>query len=164
MSMRFYRGRDISSFRSHSYTMRVYLKSMQTRYFIELALFLVLAVMFQLMIGNFQSNFISLKKEYDNLVQLNLKSDTTPEMVADQREVVLNLMASTSTRLNAAMFVSLICFGFPAKTLMTTIYASKTHTEYKIKAEDMFDFVICTMIGWWLYIYFTYRNHEAVNP
>lgn len=73
-------------------------------------------------------------------------------------------MASTSSRLNAAMFVSLICFGFPAKTLMTTIYASKTHTEYKIKAEDMFDFVICSMIGWWLYIYFTYRNHEAVNP
>jgi hypothetical protein len=33
--------------------MKVYIKSMQTRYFIELALFLMLAVLFQYMIGDF---------------------------------------------------------------------------------------------------------------
>jgi hypothetical protein len=144
--------------------MRVYIKSMQTRYFIELALFLGLAVMFQLMIGNFQSNFISLKHEYDSLIDLNLKVTTTPEMVANQRQVVLNLMADTASKLNTSMFVSLICFGFPVKTMMTSVFCGKTNTEYKIKTEDLFDFVICFLIGWWLYIYFTYRNHPAVNP
>ena len=46
LETRFYKPRDISKFTSHSYTLRVYLKSMQTRYFIELALFLMLAVLF----------------------------------------------------------------------------------------------------------------------
>lgn len=85
-------------------------------------------------------------------------------MVANQRDLVHNIMKETSVRLNTAMFVSLICFGFPVKTLMTSVYARKTKTEYKFKTEDMFDFVICFLIGWWLQIYFTYRNHEAVNP
>jgi hypothetical protein len=53
LKSRFYQSRDVTQFTSHPYTMKVYIKSMQTRYFIELALFLMLAVLFQYMIGDF---------------------------------------------------------------------------------------------------------------
>ena len=46
LATRFYLKRDIREFSQHSFTMRVYLKSMQTRYFIELLLFLILAIVF----------------------------------------------------------------------------------------------------------------------
>jgi hypothetical protein len=43
---RFYLKRDIKKFRSHTLMLQVYLKSMQTRYFIELMLFVALAIFF----------------------------------------------------------------------------------------------------------------------
>lgn len=62
LNLRFYKPRDIKTYSAHPYTLRVYLKSMQTRYFIELALFLMLAILFQIQIGNFQGKFSSLKE------------------------------------------------------------------------------------------------------
>ena len=59
--------------------MRVYLKSMQTRYFIELALFLALAVLFQKMIGDFQTNFKILNEHYMRLVHMKTDVTVTPE-------------------------------------------------------------------------------------
>jgi len=73
-------------------------------------------------------------------------------------------MEDTARLLKNSMYISLICFGFPVKTLMTSVYAHKTKTEYKFKTEDMFDFLICSMITVWIYIYLTYSRHEAVNP
>ena len=43
---RFYLHRDLNKIRSHFYVFKVYLKSMQTRYFIELGLFCIMAVTF----------------------------------------------------------------------------------------------------------------------
>ena len=53
LNLRFYKKRDISKFRSHKYMLQVYLKSMQTRYFIELLLFVIMAIFFQYEIGNY---------------------------------------------------------------------------------------------------------------
>ena len=53
LNLRFYKKRDISKFRSHKYLLQVYLKSMQTRYFIELILFIIMAIFFQYEIGNY---------------------------------------------------------------------------------------------------------------
>jgi hypothetical protein len=61
------------------------------------------------------------------------------------------------------MYVSLVCFGFPIKSLMTFVYAHKTQTEYKLKIEDIFDLFICSLIGYWIFIYITYSNHDATN-
>lgn len=73
-------------------------------------------------------------------------------------------MAESAGLLKISMFVSTVCFGFPVKTIMTLMYARKTKTEYKLKMEDLFDFVICGMISWWMQIYFEYRNRDASNP
>jgi hypothetical protein len=62
------------------------------------------------------------------------------------------------------MFVSVICFGFPIKTLMTVVYAHKTKTEYKLKTEDLFDIFICTLISMWIALYVTFSNTESKNP
>lgn len=61
--------------------MKVYIKSMQTRYFIELALFLMLAVLFQFMIGDFQGNFLDLNTEYEILLGMRSNSTVTPDEV-----------------------------------------------------------------------------------
>ena len=163
LSSRFYHARDVSEYTSHPYTLRVYLKSMQTRYFIELALFLMLAVLFQKMIGDFQGNFTDLNVEYDNLLQMRTNSTVTPEEVTQQRKVTKAIMFNTASRLERAMYVSLICFGFPIKTLMTIVYAHKTATEYKLKIEDLFDIFICCLIGYWIGIYVTYSHHQSTN-
>jgi hypothetical protein len=52
---------------------------MQTRYFIELALFLFLAVLFQKMIGDFQKDFLELNKEYDKLVAMRTDHAVNPD-------------------------------------------------------------------------------------
>jgi hypothetical protein len=43
---RFYEHRELSELRPHSYMYKVFLKSMQQRYFLEILVFLVLAVTF----------------------------------------------------------------------------------------------------------------------
>ena len=62
------------------------------------------------------------------------------------------------------MYLSTLCFGFPVKTLVTLVYASKTKTEYKLKTEDFFDIIICLLITAWIYIYFSFMKHESTNP
>ena len=54
------------------------------------------------------------------------------------------------------MYLSMLCFSFPVKTLMTLVYASKTKTEYKLKTEDLFDIIICSLITAWIYIHFSF--------
>ena len=62
------------------------------------------------------------------------------------------------------MYLSMLCFSFPLKTLMTLVYASKTKTEYKLKTEDLFDIIICSLITAWIYIHFSFWRHESANP
>ena len=64
LNLRFYKKRDISKFRSHMYTLQVYLKSMQTRYFIELILFIIMAIFFQYEIGNYVKIHEEADQEY----------------------------------------------------------------------------------------------------
>jgi hypothetical protein len=79
--------------------MRVYLKSMQTRYFIELALFLGLAVLFQKMIGDFQKDFKILNDQYMRLVHMKTDVTVTPDQVRNQRTITKNTMHDTADRL-----------------------------------------------------------------
>ena len=65
-------------------------------------------------------------------------------------------MEATAVDLEKAMYLSFLCFSFPVKTLMTLVYSQKTKTEYKPKTEDLFDVVICVLIAFWIYIYFSY--------
>ena len=62
------------------------------------------------------------------------------------------------------MYLSMLCFSVPVKTLMTLVYASKTKTEYKLKTEDLFDIIICSLITAWIYIHFSFWRHESANP
>jgi hypothetical protein len=52
---RFYHKRDYKSFRPHEFVYKVYVRSMQQRFFFELIAFLVLAVFFQFQIDSFNS-------------------------------------------------------------------------------------------------------------
>ena len=70
-------------------------------------------------------------------------------------------MLVTALEIKRAMYLALVCFSFPVKTLMTLVYSSKTRTNYKLKAEDLFDFVICTLIGVWVYLDHTYSRRES---
>jgi hypothetical protein len=65
---------------------------METRYFIELMLFLMLAVLFQYQIGKFQTDFAKLQVQFDVLNHMKTKQSTTPAMVAAQRTIVKDLM------------------------------------------------------------------------
>lgn len=87
----------------------------------------------------------------------------TPDEVEHYRKDTKEIMHNTASRLERAMYVSLICFGFPIKTLMTIVYAHKTATEYKLKIEDLFDIFICCLIGYWIGIYVSYSHREATN-
>lgn len=115
------------------------------------------------MIGDFQKGFLELNKEYDKLVEMRTDHMVNPEDFRHQREVTKLTMLSTAKMLERSMYVSLVCFGFPIKSLMTVVYAHKTQTEYKLKIEDLFDLFICSLIGYWIFIYITYSNHEATN-
>ena len=61
------------------------------------------------------------------------------------------------------MYLSILCFAFPVKLIMTLVYASKTKTAYKPKTEDLFDFVISSLISLWIYINWSYSKHESSN-
>jgi hypothetical protein len=72
LNLRFYKKRDISKFRSHKYMLQVYLKSMQTRYFIELLFFVLLAIFFQYEIGQFAKKADTVFVAYEALIELKL--------------------------------------------------------------------------------------------
>jgi hypothetical protein len=72
LNLRFYKKSDISKFRSHKFMLQVYLKSMQTRYFIELLFFVVLAIFFQYEIGQFVKKSDTVFETYDALIELKL--------------------------------------------------------------------------------------------
>jgi hypothetical protein len=57
---------------------------------------------------------------------MKTESTVTPDEVTAQRVVTKNIILKTVIRLERSMYVSLICFGFPLKTLMTIVYAYKT--------------------------------------
>jgi hypothetical protein len=96
LTNRFYHKRDFMAFTTHPFTLRIYLKSMQTRYFIELALFLFLAVLFQKMIGDFQKDFLELNKEYDKLVTMRTDHTVNPDNFRQQREITKLMMRETA--------------------------------------------------------------------
>ena len=73
LSHRFYQRRDISKFRSHFLMMQVYLKSMQTRYVIELILFVILAIFFQKTIGEYSVASGRVFEEWDHLLEAKEK-------------------------------------------------------------------------------------------
>jgi hypothetical protein len=81
LESRFYQKRDISKYTAHPYTLRVYLKSMQTRYFIELFLFLGLAILFQYSIGKYEKNFLLLGSEYEKLLEMKTDNLVLPAEV-----------------------------------------------------------------------------------
>ena len=99
----------------------------------------------------------------DELVRLKTNMGL-PADIDKQRDQTKEFMRISSDNLQKAMFLSMLCFGFPVKTLLTLVYASKTKTEYKLKTEDLFDVIICTMITAWIYIFFSFRKHETTNP
>lgn len=59
-------------------------------------------------------------------------------------------MQATADLLERSMYISMICFGFPVKMIMTNVYSKLTNSEYKFKMEDLFDAVICALVIWWL--------------
>jgi hypothetical protein len=50
--------------------LQVYLKSMQTRYFIELMLFIIMAIFFQYEIGQYATSSDASFSDFDNLIEL----------------------------------------------------------------------------------------------
>ena len=85
LSHRFYQRRDISKFRSHFLMMQVYLKSMQTRYIIELMLFVVLAIFFQKTIGDYSVDSENCFVEWDLLVEAK-KSGLSNDVIIERRD------------------------------------------------------------------------------
>lgn len=85
---RFYDPRDISEVRPHEYIYKVFVLSMQQRYFIEIIIFLVLATFFQIYIDKFNTGQLSLKKHIDEFIK-DTENGTvfTPELIAKQTEI-----------------------------------------------------------------------------
>ena len=63
-----------------------------------------------------------------------------------------------------AMSLAVMLFAFPVRVFMTYIYAHKTNTEYSMKTEDYFDFLISGLIAIWVVAYFIFTNRTPENP
>jgi len=67
-------------FRSHKYMLQVYLKSMQTRYFIELLFFVTLSIFFQYEIGQFANKSSAAYESFDALIELKLAGGSVEDI------------------------------------------------------------------------------------
>ena len=62
------------------------------------------------------------------------------------------------------LYLALLCFSFPVKSLMTYVFASKTKNKYKFRMEELFDLAICAVVFVWLTLFFIYSREESPYP
>jgi hypothetical protein len=130
---------------------------MQLRYFCELFVFFAFACLFQYMIGNFVTSFRNLKLELKELTYLKATGKLKKEIYQKRDEASLHMQES-GEQLQLPLYLALLTFSFPIKTLMTYIYSVKTKNEYKLRSEDIFDFLISILVLGWIGI-FLYKSN-----
>jgi hypothetical protein len=70
-------------------------------------------------------------------------------------------MQESGAKLQKPLYLALLTFSFPVKTLMTYVYSVKTKNEFIFRSEDMFDLCISMIVAGWLCIFLIYANQES---
>jgi hypothetical protein len=70
-------------------------------------------------------------------------------------------MQESGEKLQKPLYLALLTFSFPIKTLMTYVYSVKTKNEFIFRSEDMFDLCISMIVAGWLGIFLIYSNQES---
>jgi hypothetical protein len=78
-----------------------------------------------------------------------------------QRDSASLHMQESGEQLQKPLYLALLTFSFPVKTLMTYVYSVKTKNEFILRSEDMFDLCISTIVAGWLGIFLAFANRES---
>ena len=122
---RFYHERDVKVTRPHPYMYKVYVNSMQMRYFIEICTFSIISIFFQFFINAFNKDLHKLNTNLDLLDQMRQEGFPRDE-IDHEEEKVRHEMTTTAIDLEFCMIIACLSFTFPIRMIVLRIYARFT--------------------------------------
>ncbi|CDW83264.1 transient receptor potential cation subfamily member 4 [Stylonychia lemnae] len=141
--------KNSNSLKSHQYQYQVWKKSMQIRYFFEAAMFLAIAIFFQIYINNFNSKVHTVSNEMDEM-------DHNPNATYEERVKVAmswrKNLNDSGADITTAMYVSIMMFSFPIRMIQTFIFSKFSKRKFTIlKGNTLIEmgFTICICV--WVY-------------
>ena len=148
--------------RVHILQYEVWKKSMFIRYLLEACIFTIIAGFFQTYISRFNRDVHKLGSDLSH-IDAWLTVDGYESMngyKADFRELVVDA-GHASIDFQKAMYLSLICFSFPVRTLMIIVFAKRSGRNYKIlNLNTVLDMALFGGVLTW---FFRYNYLQATN-
>lgn len=180
---RFYHKRDLlEDIRPNQFAYRVWFQSMNLRYYIEMAFFLVNVLVFQLYISKFNADLHKLDKDIEHLIDIGVfQRDKEGRILADDlkdidyrgrfdaaqiediestREHLAHEIELAVYELDDAMYIAMVSFSFPFQLLMAFIYAKYTNRNFIVRSSSLIDLAITSCVFIWFEKFEVYINDD----